>query len=69
MKHHDMRSLYLRDLEAVPTIRRGIDTAAKSSNKSLTLSFRLFEDNPMLLYAVVGYAVLQGVSITFSVKQ
>ena len=68
MKHHNMRSLYLRDLEAVPTIRSGIDTAAKGSNKSLTLSFLPFEDNPMLLYAVVGYAVLEGVSITFSLK-
>ena len=63
MRQQDLRALYLSDTEKAPEIRDAISEASKSPDRTLTLEFRPFDDDPMLLYAVWGLASSMGVTL------
>ena len=63
MDQTDLEAMYLRDLKRVPKILSAIRKAAKTENKSVTLDFAPFDDDPMLLYACWGVARTAGVTL------
>ena len=65
MKAQELRQLYVRDLAKSPEILAAIRRAAGSDDRTVTLDFESFSDDPIRLYAACALAHADGVAVLF----